>query len=191
MDNSKGNKSVVGNENFGNILQRPMMHSIFREFIINIKSNPNGDAFKMLHDSVLEMRNTMQYPFGRIEMTRKNLYNDDPKTSFYAIKELENLPDIIEAEDYISRTLILDQNFKFEWLAARAAVSELIIEIKVYAINAELPITAGALNRFIKVRGQEYFSETAKMSLMKLRQAWQQIWHSYTELSELMTYRGN
>ena len=184
-------KLIIGNENFSNILQRPMMHAIFREFIINMKSNPNGDEYRMLHDAVSEMRNSMQYPYGRIEMARKNLYNEDPDKAFYAVKELENLPKIIQAEDYINRTLVLDQNFKFEWTAAKSAITTFLTEIKVFAINAELQLTAGTFNRFIKVRGREYSSETAKMCLMKLRQAWQQVWHSYTEISEIINYRGN
>jgi hypothetical protein len=190
MNEFKGIKTIPGNENYSTCLQKPVMHAIFREFIMNMKSDPNGKAESTLILSAVEMRKSMQSPFGKIEMTRQNLYKDDTKTSYYALRDLERLPNIIESEDYISRTIILDDSFKLDWAAAKRSIKTLLREVKVFALNAEMPITAGTFNRYLKVRGHKHFLEQAKLCMMRLRQAWQRVYYSYVDIFETIKHNG-
>ena len=185
-----GDKIMPGNENFSACIQKPILHAIFREFIMNMKSDPNGNAMGNLLLAVDELHSSMQYPFGRIEMARKNLYKDTEQTTFYCIRELIILPNIIEDEDYVIKALILDKEFCQDWANARTSIKTLIDEIKVYALNPALPISSGTLNRYIRVKGLATLLEKSKLSLMKLRQAWQLLWHSYLGIAETLRHNG-
>ena len=190
MTTLEGNKSVKGNERQSQMLQSPIFHYIMKEFVESKNLNPSGQALKIMHEVVRSVHGSMRSPYGKMEMAVRNLDKNYEQNRYYAIKDLESLPQIMENEEYFKRSLALNITFRENWQEVKTEIEKLLCEIKGHAVNNNSSISLLSIRRFVKREGDEHFKKSSRKCFTILKQAWQKIWHEYQEICDNMRELG-
>ena len=134
---------------------------------------------------------TMRSPFGKIEMARKNILKLDKQKIIYVIKDLENLPSIIESEDYFQRTISQNENFKSSWINVKFAIKSFIDEIRQHNAGSKMTaLTAGSIERFTSEKGLECVRQKAETCIMGIKNVWQEIWEMQQQIQKMIKNIG-
>ena len=130
-------------------LQDPIAHLIMRAFqrkTATISDIAENRKIRILTDEIENFHDQLKYPFGKICMMERNAESDVITRQYYAVKELANIVEVIEDENFVRYLNETDGNFSDSWLIAKTKILNWHNEILEYELLKGDVITPSTFN---------------------------------------------
>ena len=164
-------------------LQDPVAHLIMRAFqrkTATISDITENQTKQILRDEIENFHDQLRYPFGKICMMERNAESDHITRQYYAVKELANIVEVIEDENFVRYLKETDGNFSDAWLIAKTKILNWHNEILAYELLKGDVITSSTFNFFRATVNDDNYVKKSTLSCVKaVKAAWQLIWYKF------------
>ena len=180
-------------------LQDPVAHLIMRAFqrkTTTISEIAEDQKITILRDEIENFHDQLKYPFGKICMMERNAESDNHTRQYYALKELSNIIEVIEDENFVRYLKETDGKFADAWLIAKTKIINWHNEILNYELLKGDVITSSTFNYFRAVTNDDNYIKSTIISCVKaVKNAWQIIWYKFlnakTAFSHILENKNN
>ena len=175
--------SLKGANAFVEPLQDPISHLILRGFqrkVRDMEQVSEVQKIEILRNEIENFNEQLRYPYGKICMAENNATSNLFSRQYYAIKDLKNLIEVIDNENFVRYLFKTDEVFRDSWVAAKNRTFKWRKEILDHELLRGDSITSSTFGLFRSLKNDDdYIKKSTSGCIIAIRYSWQMIWRKF------------
>lgn len=175
---------IPGAPSFAEPLQGSIAHIIMMNFARRMEEFRSRDSqalnWRTLKNEINLFHDQMRYPWGQILSLETNAKSENKLNFYCAVRNLTNVVNIVESENYVKLLNKTDTEFECLWTSAKNTVIKFQKELLRFEILNGSEITASTVDLFNNIKREDkYLQKSLIKATDKVKIAWQTIWEKF------------